>query len=342
MKVLITGGAGFIGSHLAERLLSRGDEVHLLDDLSTGSIENIALIKSHPNLTYHIDTIRNYRLTAEVVDMCDIVYHLAAAVGVRLIVESPVSTIETNIRGTDIVLSLAAKKRKRVVITSTSEVYGKRNKVPFSEDDDLVMGPTNKGRWSYACSKAIDEFLAIAYWKEKRVPTVIVRLFNTVGPRQTGRYGMVIPNFVQQALTGQDITVYGDGTQTRCFTHVSDVIEALIAVAEHPQAVGEVYNIGSDHEISMLELAERIKYITESASNIVFVPYDEAYEAGFEDMMRRVPDISKIRALIGYQPKVDLDSMLASIIDYHRVKMVGELGIPASSLVFQSRESLPS
>jgi UDP-glucose 4-epimerase len=342
MKVLITGGAGFIGSHLAERLLARGDEVHLLDDLSTGSIENIVLIKSHPNLTYHIDTIRNYRLTAELVDMCDVVYHLAAAVGVRLIVESPVSTIETNIRGTDIVLSLAAKKRKRVVITSTSEVYGKRNRVPFSEDDDLVMGPTNKGRWSYACSKAIDEFLAIAYWKEKRVPTVIVRLFNTVGPRQTGRYGMVIPNFVQQALTGQDITVYGDGSQTRCFTHVSDVIEALIAVAEHPQAVGEVYNIGSDHEISMLELAERIKSLTESASNIVFVPYDEAYEEGFEDMMRRVPDIAKIRALIGYSPKVGLDAMLASIIDYHRIKMVGELGIPASSLVFQARQSLPS
>jgi UDP-glucose 4-epimerase len=342
MKVLITGGAGFIGSHLAERLLARGDEVHLLDDLSTGSIENIVLIKNHPNLTYHIDTIRNYRLTAELVDTCDIVYHLAAAVGVRLIVESPVSTIETNIRGTDIVLSLAAKKRKRVVITSTSEVYGKRNRVPFSEDDDLVMGPTNKGRWSYACSKAIDEFLAIAYWKEKRVPTVIARLFNTVGPRQTGRYGMVIPNFVQQALTGQDITVYGDGTQTRCFTHVSDVVAALIAVAEHPQAVGEVYNIGSDHEISMLELAERVKYLTESASNIVFVPYDEAYEAGFEDMMRRVPDIAKIRALIGYDPKVDLDALLTSIIDYHRVKMVGELGIPASSLVFQSGESLPS
>ncbi len=342
MKVLITGGAGFIGSHLAERLLARGDEVHLLDDLSTGSIENIVLIKSHPNLTYHIDTIRNYRLTAELVDTCDVVYHLAAAVGVKLIVESPVSTIETNIRGTDIVLSLAAKKRKRVVITSTSEVYGKRNRVPFNEDDDLVMGPTNKGRWSYACSKAIDEFLAIAYWKEKRVPTVIARLFNTVGPRQTGRYGMVIPNFVQQALTGQDITVYGDGTQTRCFTHVSDVVAALIAVAEHPQAVGEVYNIGSDHEISMLELAEKIKHLTESASNIVFVPYDEAYEAGFEDMMRRVPDIAKIRALIDYSPKVGLDELLTSIIEYHRVRMVGELGIPASSLVFQSRESLPS
>lgn len=342
MKVLITGGAGFIGSHLAERLLARGDQVCLLDDLSTGSIENILLIKNHPNLTYHIDTIRNYRLTAELVDTCDVVYHLAAAVGVKLIVESPVSTIETNIRGTDIVLSLAAKKKKRVVITSTSEVYGKRNKVPFNEDDDLVMGPTNKGRWSYACSKAIDEFLAIAYWKEKRVPTVIVRLFNTVGPRQTGRYGMVIPNFVQQALTGQDITVYGDGTQTRCFTHVADVTEALIAVAEHPEAVGEVYNIGGDHEISMLELAEKIKHLTESASNIVFVPYDQAYEAGFEDMMRRVPDIAKIRALIGYSPKVKLDAMLASIIEYHRVKMVGELGIPASSLVFQSRESLPS
>ena len=342
MKVLITGGAGFIGSHLAERLLARGDEVQLLDDLSTGSIENIALIKNHPNLSYHIDTIRNYRLTAELVDTCDIVYHLAAAVGVRLIVESPVSTIETNIRGTDIVLSLAAKKRKRVVITSTSEVYGKRNRVPFHEDDDLVMGPTNKGRWSYACSKAIDEFLAIAYWKEKKVPTVIARLFNTVGPRQTGRYGMVIPNFVQQALTGQDITVYGDGTQTRCFTHVSDVVEALIAIAEHPQAVGEVYNIGSDHEISMLELAERIKHLTESVSNIVFVPYDEAYEAGFEDMMRRVPDIAKIRAAIGYNPKVGLDGLLTSIIEYHRVKMVGELGIPASSLVFQSGDSLPS
>ena len=239
-------------------------------------------------------------------------------------------------------MSLAAKKRKRVVLTSTSEVYGKRNRVPFSEDDDLVMGPTNKGRWSYACSKAIDEFLAIAYWKEKQVPTVIARLFNTVGPRQTGRYGMVIPNFVQQALTGQDITVYGDGAQTRCFTHVSDVVDALIAIAEHPQAVGEVYNIGSDHEISMLELAERIKHLTESASNIVFVPYDEAYEAGFEDMMRRVPDIAKIRALIGYNPTVDLDAMLTSLTEYHRDKLVGELGIPASSLVFQSRESLPS
>ena len=336
MKVLITGGAGFIGSHLAERLLARGDEVIILDDLSTGSIDNILTIKNHPNLTYHIDTIRNYRLTAELVDTCDIIYHLAAAVGVRLIVESPVNTIETNIRGTDIVLSLAAKKRKRVLITSTSEVYGKRNRVPFSEDDDLVMGPTSKGRWSYACSKAIDEFLAIAYWKEKRVPTVITRLFNTVGPRQTGRYGMVIPNFVRQALTGQNITIFGDGSQTRCFTHVSDVIGAIIAVAEHQNAVGEVYNIGSNHEITILDLAKKIKHMTGSVSDIVFVPYDEAYEEGFEDMLRRVPDISKICSLTGYSPKIDLDGILESVIEYQHVRMVGEPGIPASSLVFQT------
>jgi len=335
MKILITGGAGFIGSHLAERLLERGDEVCIIDDLSTGSIENLTFIKNHPKFTYHIDTIRNYRLTAELVDMCDIVYHLAAAVGVRLIVESPVNTIETNIRGTDIILSLAAKKRKRVVVTSTSEVYGKRNSVPFKEDDDLVMGPTSKGRWSYACSKAIDEFLAIAYWKEKRVPTVIVRLFNTVGPRQTGRYGMVIPNFVQQALLGQDITVYGDGSQTRCFTHVNDVVGALIQVAEHPRAVGEVYNIGSDHEVTVLELAQKIKKMIGSESRIVFTPYDEAYEEGFEDMMRRVPDISKVRALIGYDPRTDFEGILESVIDYHRLRMLGEVGVPAGSLVFQ-------
>ena len=335
MKILITGGAGFIGSHLAERLLERGDEVCIIDDLSTGAIENIASIKNHPKFTYHIDTIRNYRLTAELVDMCDIVYHLAAAVGVRLIVESPVNTIETNIRGTDIILSLAAKKRKRVVVTSTSEVYGKRDSVPFREDDDLVMGPTSKGRWSYACSKAIDEFLAIAYWKEKRVPTVIVRLFNTVGPRQTGRYGMVIPSFVQQALAEQDITVYGDGSQTRCFTHVDDVVGALIQVAEHPRAVGEVYNIGSDHEVTILELARKIKKLTGSESRIVFKPYDEAYEEGFEDMMRRVPDISKIGALIGYEPRTGLEGILESVIDYHRLRMLGEVGVPAGSLAFQ-------
>ena len=334
MKILITGGAGFIGSHLAERLLERGDEVHVIDDLSTGSIDNIEHIKDHANFRYHIDTIRNQALTAELVDRSDIIYHLAAAVGVRLIVESPVNTIGTNIRGTDIVLSLAAKKRKRVLITSTSEVYGKRDRVPFREDDDLVIGATTKGRWSYACSKAIDEFLAIAYWKERRVPTVIARLFNTVGPRQTGRYGMVIPNFVQQALAEKEITVFGDGSQRRCFTHVFDVVDALIKIAEHPQAVGEVYNIGSDQEITILDLARRIRELADSQSTIRFVPYSQAYEEGFEDMMRRVPDTTKVRELIGYSPRVDLDGIITSVIDFHRSKLVSEVGTPASSLVF--------
>jgi UDP-glucose 4-epimerase len=328
MKILITGGAGFIGSHLAERHIERGDEVYILDDLSTGSIENIHHLKGHSKLTYYIDSLTNYQLAAELVDLCDTIYHLAAAVGVRLIVESPVKTIETNIRGTEIVLSLAAKKRKRVLLTSTSEVYGKRDRIPFREDDDLIMGPTSKGRWSYACSKAIDEFLAIAYWKEKRVPTVIARLFNTVGPRQTGRYGMVIPNFVRQALAGEDITVFGDGSQARCFTHVSDAVAALMALVEHPQAVGEVYNIGSDQEVSIKELAERVKHLTGSSSRIVFVPYSEAYEEGFEDMMRRVPDISKIHKLIGYAPRLSLDEILASVIDYQKAKLNSRSGSP--------------
>jgi len=334
MKVLITGGAGFIGSHLAERLVERGDEVHIIDDLSTGSIDNIEHIKNRTNFRYYIDTIRNQQLTAELVDRCDIIYHLAAAVGVRLIVESPVNTIETNIRGTDIVLSLAAKKRKRVLITSTSEVYGKRESVPFREDDDLVIGATSKGRWSYACSKAIDEFLAIAYWKERHVPTVIARLFNTVGPRQTGRYGMVIPNFVQQALSEKEITVFGDGSQRRCFTHVSDVVDALIGIAEHPRAVGEVYNIGSNQEVTILDLARQIRKLANSQSPITFVPYGEAYEEGFEDMMRRVPDTTKVRDLIGYCPRVDLDGILTSVIDYHRSRILRELGTPAGSLAF--------
>ncbi len=318
MRFLITGGAGFIGSHLAERLLARGDEVHIIDDLSTGSIENIQRLKSNPNFHYYIDTVTNQQLTAELVDLCDTVFHLAAAVGVKLIVESPVRTIETNIRGTEIVLELAAKKCKRVLITSTSEVYGKRVHIPFNENDDLVMGPTNKGRWAYACSKAIDEFLAIAYWKEKRVPTVIARLFNTVGPRQTGRYGMVIPNFVRQALQGEPLTVYGNGLQTRCFTHVEDAIGALIAIAEHPDATGEVYNIGSTHEVTILELAERIKQLTGSESPIEFVPYEEAYEEGFEDMMRRVPDLTKISNLIGYSPRFDLNQILESVVGFER------------------------
>lgn len=320
MKVFITGGAGFIGSHLSEQHLNRGDEVYIIDDLSTGSMENIEHIKKHPAFHYALDTVTNHQLMAELVDLCDVTYHLAAAVGVRLIVESPVRTIETNIRGTEVVLAQAAKKRKRVLITSTSEVYGKRETIPFREDDDLVMGATNKGRWSYACSKAIDEFLAIAYWKEKKVPTVIARLFNTVGPRQTGRYGMVIPNFVKQALSNEDITVYGDGSQSRCFTHVNDVVGALMKLIEHSEAVGEVYNIGGDYEVTILQLAERIKALSGSNSRISFLPYEKAYEEGFEDMMRRVPDISKIRDLIGYQPTFGLEEILNSVIDYHRTK----------------------
>ncbi|MCW5970253.1 MAG: GDP-mannose 4,6-dehydratase [Blastocatellales bacterium] len=330
MRVLITGGAGFVGSHLAERLLGRGDEVYIIDDLSTGSVENIQHLKGNSNFHYHLDSVTNTRLTAELVDLCDVVYHLAAAVGVRLIVESPVKTIETNIRGTEVVLELAAKKRKRVLLTSTSEVYGKLERIPFREDDDLVMGATHKGRWSYACSKAIDEFLAIAYWKEKRVPTVIARLFNTVGPRQTGRYGMVVPNFVRQAITGRDLTVFGDGRQSRCFTHVSDAVGALIGLAEHPSAVGEVYNVGSTEEVTILALAERVRELAGSESEIRTVPYEEAYEEGFEDMQRRVPDLTKIGRLIGYEPKRGLDEILASVIEYERARMPQDAGFAPS------------
>lgn len=321
MKVLVTGGAGFIGSHLCERLLEQGEEVHVVDDLSTGSIANIQHLKGHPDFHYYIDSITNEKLMAELVDLTDITFHLAAAVGVRLIVESPVRTMETNIRGTEVVLQLAERKRKRVLLTSTSEVYGKREQIPFREDDDLVMGATNKGRWSYACSKAIDEFLAIAYWKEKKVPTVIVRLFNTVGPRQTGRYGMVIPNLVAQALTGEDITVFGDGSQSRCFTHVSDAVDAIIKVSAHPAANGEVFNIGSQQEISIYDLARRIKELTASDSQITFIPYERAYEEGFEDMMRRVPDLSKINRLIGYTPTIGLDGILSSVIEDVRARL---------------------
>jgi len=321
LKVLITGGAGFIGSHLAERHLALGDEVFIIDDLSTGSVANIQHLKLHPQFVYHIDSVANTHLMAELVDLCDVIYHLAAAVGVRLILDSPVRTIETNIRCTEIVLSLAETKRKRVLITSTSEVYGKQDQVPFREDDDLVLGATSKARWSYACSKAIDEFLAIAYWKERKVPTVIARLFNTVGPRQTGRYGMVIPNFVTQALTGADIRVFGDGTQSRCFTHVGDAVDALVDIAAHPCANGEVYNVGGNHEITILDLARKIKSMTGSKSRIVLVPYSTAYEEGFEDMMRRVPDISKVNRLTGYMPKVSLEESLARIIEDQRIRL---------------------
>jgi UDP-glucose 4-epimerase len=317
LRVLITGGAGFIGSHLADAYVQRGDEVFVIDDLSTGTIENIRHLKEHPKFHYTIDSVHNQPVAAEMVDQCDVVVHLAAAVGVKLIVESPVRTIETNVRGTEVMLALANKKKKKVLIASTSEVYGLSADVPFREDGNLVMGATTKGRWSYACSKAIDEFLALAYWREKKLPTTIVRLFNTVGPRQTGRYGMVIPTFVKQALAGRPITVYGNGNQTRCFGYVGDVVGALVKLMDHPESVGQVFNIGSTEEISILQLAEKVKELTDSASEIVFVPYDEAYEEGFEDMPRRVPDTSKIKDLVGFSPSMSLTGILQSVINYH-------------------------
>jgi nucleoside-diphosphate-sugar epimerase len=317
VKALVTGGAGFLGSHLAEALLARGDTVYLLDNLSTGSIDNIEQLKGAPRFHYAVDSVMNEPVTAELIDRVDVVFHLAAAVGVRLIVESPVNTIETNVHGTEMVLKLANKKKKKVLIASTSEVYGKSEDVPFHEDADLVLGATIKGRWSYACSKAIDEFLALAYWKEKKLPVVIFRLFNTVGPRQTGRYGMVIPNFVKQALLGHPITVFGDGSQSRCFTYVSDVVGVLVQLAEEPRAVGQVFNVGNDREeVTMLDLAHRVKARTGSKSEIVRVPYDQAYEEGFEDMPRRVPDLTRLRSLTGYEPKVHLDEILDRVIEY--------------------------
>jgi len=314
MRALITGGAGFVGSHLAEHLLDRGDQVLVIDDLSTGAMSNIAHLKGRPGFEYHIDTVMHRALVAELVDLADVVFHLAAAVGVQLIVEDPVRTITTNIGGTEVVLQMAAKKKRPVVITSTSEVYGKRDAVPFREDDDLLMGPPSKRRWSYACSKAIDEFLAMAYWEEYQVPVSIVRLFNTVGPRQTGRYGMVIPRFVQQALAGEPITVYGDGTQSRCFGYVGDVVRILAKLADSGAAVGEIVNIGNDEEVSMTGLAERVKAQTGSASEIVYVPYDVAYARGFEDMQRRVPSLEKLERLAGDRPRTGLKDILAAVI----------------------------
>ncbi|MDQ3281940.1 MAG: GDP-mannose 4,6-dehydratase [Acidobacteriota bacterium] len=321
MRVLITGGAGFIGSHLSDAYLERGDEVFIIDDLSTGSIRNIEHLKKHPRFHYTIDSVQNYPVLAELVDTCDVVFHLAAAVGVKLIVESPVRTIETNVRGTEIVLDAANKKKKRVLVASTSEVYGLSEQVPFREDGNLVMGATTKGRWSYACSKAIDEFLALAYWREKKLPTIVVRLFNTVGPRQTGQYGMVIPTLVKQALSGRPLTVYGDGKQTRCFGFVGDVVGALVKLMDHEDSVGHVFNIGSNEEVSIAQLAQRIKDLTQSESEIVYIPYSEAYEEGFEDMPRRVPDITKIANLVGFEPKTKLDGILREVIGYHSVSL---------------------
>jgi UDP-glucose 4-epimerase len=318
MKALITGGAGFVGSHLAERLLALGHEVLVLDNLSTGSINNIDHLKNTHGFSYVIDSVTNEPMLAEMIDRSDVVFHLAAAVGVKLIVEQPVHTIETNVHGTEVVLKHANKKKKLVFIASTSEVYGKSADVPFREAADLVLGPTAKHRWAYACSKMIDEFLALAYWKEKKLPVIVVRLFNTVGPRQTGQYGMVLPTFVRQALAGQPITVFGDGTQSRSFTYVGDVVDALIALALEPRAIGEVFNVGNTHEISIRDLADRVKAATGSTSPIQYVPYDQAYEAGFEDMPRRVPDISKLGQLIGYQPKVGLDEIIDRVIAHTR------------------------
>jgi UDP-glucose 4-epimerase len=318
MRALLTGGAGFVGSHLAEALLDRGDQVVVIDNLSTGSMENIAHLKGRTGFEYTIDTIMNGPLMAELIDGADVVFHLAAAVGVKLIVEAPVHTIETNIGGTEVVLRHASKKGKLVVIFSTSEVYGKSTDVPFRETADLVLGPTPKHRWAYACSKAIDEFLALAYYKERKLPVIVIRLFNTVGPRQTGRYGMVIPTFVQQAIAGQPITVFGDGRQSRSFGYVGDIVTGVIRLAVEPRAIGEVFNLGNPEEISMLELAHRVKSLTHSASEVVLVPYDEAYEAGFEDMPRRVPDVAKTHALVGFAPTVHLDEILRRVIAHAR------------------------
>jgi UDP-glucose 4-epimerase len=320
VRALITGGAGFIGSHLAEALLNAGHEVDIIDNLSTGAIRNVGHLKSNPRFRYTIDTLTNEPLLAELIDRNDVIFHFAAAVGVKLIVEEPVHTIETNVHGTEVVLKHANKKRKKVVIASTSEVYGKSTDVPFREDADLVMGATVKHRWAYACSKAIDEFLALAYYKERGLPVIIVRFFNTVGPRQTGQYGMVLPSFVQQALSGAPITVFGDGTQSRSFTYVGDVVECLLKLVNEPKAIGQVFNIGNKEEVTILKLAEIVKSLTASTSPIEFVPYDKAYEEGFEDMPRRVPDLTKVSQLVGYEPKVQLNEIIAKVIDYFRTE----------------------
>ena len=318
MRWLITGGAGFIGSHLAEFLIHKGDEVYVLDDLSTGSARNVAAIRQHERFHFVVDTVTNKSVVAELVDLADSVVHLAAAVWVRLIVESPVRTIELNVHGTEVVLHAAAKKGKRVLLASTSEVYGKSLQIPFREEQDLVLGPSTKGRWSYAASKLIDEFLALAYWKEKKLPTTVVRLFNTVGPRQTGRYGMVIPTFVRQALAGQPLSVFGSGDQSRCFCHVSDVVQALHDLCLSDRAVGEVFNVGGEQEITIRALAERVRELVGSSSVVRSVSYDEAYEQGFEDMLRRVPDVSKVRKLTGWSATRSLDDILRDVIGFER------------------------
>lgn len=315
---LITGGAGFIGSHLAEELLAKGDEVYVIDDLSTGSINNITHLKSNPRFHYVIDTIMHESVLAELVDTSDYVYHLSAAVGVFLVVEKPVHTIENTVRGTELVLKWANKKKKKVLFTSTSEVYGKGTRIPFNEDDDLLIGPSTIGRWSYACSKLLDEFMALAYHREYSLPVTVVRLFNTVGPRQSGRYGMVIPRFVSQALAGQPLTVYGNGQQTRCFTYVGDVVRALVGLMEHPATNGQVYNVGNAAEVTIEELARQVIAKTGSSSTIQYIPYDEAYSENFEDMRRRVPDTTKLSQILGWQATFGLDEILQKVIEANR------------------------
>jgi UDP-glucose 4-epimerase len=325
LRHLITGGAGFIGSHLAEALLKRGDEVFVLDDLSTGSVENIRHLKSHARFHYFFDSITNKQMLAELVDESDVVFHLAAAVGVRLIVESPVRTLETNVYGTQLVLDAASKKKKLVVTASTSEVYGKSDKVPFHEDADLVLGATTMSRWSYAASKALDEFLALSYWKERKQPVIVVRLFNTVGPRQVGRYGMVLPNFVRQALDGAPITIFGTGRQSRCFCDVRDTIESILRLVGNERAVGEVVNVGSDEEISIEGLARVVKTRTNSESTITYIPYDQAYEPGFEDMQRRVPALAKLQKLTGFRPATSLPEIVDRVVVHFQEKAGKEL-----------------
>lgn len=320
-RALITGGAGFIGSHLAEQLLNRGQEVTIIDNLSTGQFENIANLQQRIGFHYAIEDIRNAAVMDRLVSECDVIYHLAAAVGVFSIVSSPIDTIEINVGGTEVVLRTARRYRRKVLIASTSEVYGKNEKVPFSEDDDRTLGPTTKSRWSYAASKELDEFLALAYHRAAQLPVVVFRLFNTVGARQRGHYGMVLPRFVQWALRGEPIQVYGDGKQQRCFANVNDVVRAIIGLAEAPGAVGEVFNIGSGEEISIGELAERVRERVGSNSEISYIPYDKAYEAGFEDMRRRVPDVSKIGRLIGWKPVTQLNQTIDQIIEYERVRL---------------------
>jgi len=318
LRYLITGGAGFVGSHLAELLLSQGHEALVLDDLSTGRYENLAHLDDGGRLRIIVDTVNHADIVNDCVKEVQAVFHLASAVGVRLIIEQPVRTIESIVGGTDVVLRACARYRRPVLITSTSEVYGKGSKVPFSENDDTVMGPTIKRRWSYACSKALDEFLALAHWYESRLPVVIARLFNTVGPRQTGQYGMVIPRFVQQGLRGEPITVYGDGNQTRCFAHVKDVVGALVKLISAREARGQIFNVGNSEEVSIRQLAERVRDLTGRGSELVFVPYEEAYGEGFDDMRRRVPDLRKVHELIGYKPSHDLNDILRDVIEYEK------------------------